>query len=224
MADFFDRLLDRHAPDREAVLLRPRLPGPFERIESLRTEPPEADVPVAPVVPTSPAVPVFDVLRVEREVRTTDRTTVLHTESPPPEQARPAEPAPRPDAPRPAVHPTIPARATTAEPARPVEPRRDERAQPVVAPSPTGSLRVAAAAPVAADAPRTRIAAAAASRTAAPAHRRSTESAPPPAVHVEIGRLEVTAARPQRRPGSAGPQRRDPAVNLADYLSERATS
>lgn len=223
MADFFDRLLDRHAPEREAVLLRPRLPGPFERIESLRTAAPEADEPAALVAPAPLPEPSFDVLRVEREVRTTDRTTVVRIEPPPPEQARPAEPAPRSDAPRPVARPAAAARATTAEPAKPVEARRDEREQPMVPPSPTGSLRVAAAAPAPADAPRTRIAAAA-SRTAAPAARRRSSEPANPVVHVEIGRLEVTAAGPRRRTGSAGPRRRDPAVNLADYLSERATT
>jgi len=35
--DFFDRLLARHtAPRPAAVRVRPRLPGPFERVEAVR--------------------------------------------------------------------------------------------------------------------------------------------------------------------------------------------
>ncbi len=38
MPDFFDRLLARHAPGRRGApplaRLRPRLPGPFERVET----------------------------------------------------------------------------------------------------------------------------------------------------------------------------------------------
>jgi hypothetical protein len=164
------------------------------------------------------------VLRLEREVRTTDRVFVVRTKSPPAGPPRPAEPAPRAAAPEPGPRPAATsARAPADEPTKPAEPRRDDRGQPVVLPSSTGSLQAAAAAPVPADAPRTRIAVAAAARTAASATRRRDSRSAEPAVHVEIGRLEVNAARPERRTGSARPLRREPAVNLADYLSERAT-
>ncbi|MFC5804435.1 hypothetical protein ACFPWT_28385, partial [Streptomyces formicae] len=92
MPDYFDRLLARHtvsaaAAVRGATRVRPRLPGPFERVEALRTAPPEPGepaplVPLAPGPSTGPATPV----RHEREVRT-ERETVVRTEA-----VRPGEP------------------------------------------------------------------------------------------------------------------------------------
>lgn len=90
MPDFFDRLAARHDP--AAVRLRPRLPGPFERVDSLPDAAPEAESPVAARVP-APVLREREVRRVEREVHRTDRITVLRTESPV------TEPPPRPDAP-----------------------------------------------------------------------------------------------------------------------------
>ncbi|MFE2177414.1 hypothetical protein ACFXAM_30560, partial [Kitasatospora sp. NPDC059462] len=43
MPDHFDRLLAKSDPDRAGVRVRPRLPGPFERIEPLGPTPPPVD-------------------------------------------------------------------------------------------------------------------------------------------------------------------------------------
>ncbi|MBD3011309.1 hypothetical protein IEJ02_46670, partial [Streptomyces sp. 5-10] len=114
MADYFDRLLARHAPvpapvpvpgsaagggagDRP-VRVRPRLPGPYERIEALRGEPPLPEEPTpARVAPPPVADRYQEVVRHEREVRT-DRHTVVRAEPTPYEDverdAEPPAPAP----------------------------------------------------------------------------------------------------------------------------------
>lgn len=46
MPDYFDRLLARYTPVPAAggaARVRPRLPGPFERVEALRSARPEPD-------------------------------------------------------------------------------------------------------------------------------------------------------------------------------------
>lgn len=85
MPDYFDRLLARYTPVPAAgsgpARVRPRLPGPFERVEALRSRPPEPDQPAA-LIPSAPQ-PAFgpaELVRHEREVRT-DRETVVRTEA-----------------------------------------------------------------------------------------------------------------------------------------------
>lgn len=85
MPDYFDRLLARYTPvpaaGGGAARVRPRLPGPFERVEAMRSGPPEPDEPAA-LIPSAPQ-PVFgpaELVRHEREVRT-DRETVVRTEA-----------------------------------------------------------------------------------------------------------------------------------------------
>ncbi|MDX3821051.1 hypothetical protein PV691_38595, partial [Streptomyces sp. AK08-01A] len=85
MPDYFDRLLARYTPvpaaGAGAARVRPRLPGPFERVEALRSGPPEPDEPAALIPSASrPALGPAESVRHEREVRT-DRETVVRTEA-----------------------------------------------------------------------------------------------------------------------------------------------
>ncbi|MFE7590927.1 hypothetical protein ACFU6K_16140, partial [Kitasatospora sp. NPDC057512] len=43
MPDYFDRLVAKGGPGGDAVRVRPRLPGPFERIETLGAAPPAVE-------------------------------------------------------------------------------------------------------------------------------------------------------------------------------------
>ncbi|MGW1007853.1 hypothetical protein, partial [Streptomyces sp. NPDC002520] len=103
--DFLDRLIARHAaPAPDAVRVRPRLPGPFERVEAVRARTPDpdaADSALWPTATTAPA-PERDLPRpTAAEVRhhTERERTVVRTERSPVEpQARPA-PRPLPEAP-----------------------------------------------------------------------------------------------------------------------------
>ncbi|MEU6128111.1 hypothetical protein ABZ805_02955 [Saccharopolyspora sp. NPDC047091] len=220
MADFFDRLAARHDP--AAVRLQPRLPGPFERVGSLPDPAPEAESPAAARVP-APVLREREVRRVEREVHRTDRITVVRAESPATEPPPRAEAAPRRDAAEPVARLVPPADVTPApEPPRPAREHAPGEPEPVRERG--GSLRPAAATPAPADSPRTRIAAAAAAPRIAPASRRRPPAPAEPVVRVEIGRLQVGAAAPQRPPDRPRAGRRAPAVNLADYLDERAGS
>ncbi|MBT2510689.1 hypothetical protein J7I98_33595 [Streptomyces sp. ISL-98] len=235
MPDYFDRLLARYAPVPAAggaggaARVRPRLPGPFERVEALRSGPQEPDEPAA-LIPSAPG-PAFgpaELVRYEREVRT-DHHTVVRTET-----ARPGEP----ERPAPRVAPeTGPLLRPAANPApgpRPATsdgPRASRRsATPAASESPrnvpTATPRAADPAPVAAVSP-------ALSRRADTATARGAalngvgRRAPKPAervVHVQIGRLEVSAAPPPGagRPATGRPDhtgRRAPALTLDDYLS-----
>ncbi|MGW4074132.1 hypothetical protein ACWELB_11535 [Streptomyces asiaticus] len=241
MADYFDRLLARHAPvpvpgpaagggaGERPVRVRPRLPGPYERIETLRRESPLPEEPTpARVAPPPVADRYQEVVRHEREVRT-DRHTVVRAEPTPYEDvARYAEPP----APAPLLLPS--ARLTAGpNPVAPVAraPRRGTTASPApdATPGAAGSRpgppsadvwSAVAAAPLpprAADATPGREAA------RLPAGRRRARSAQR-TVHVQIGRLEVTAAAPPgadrttgARAGTTG--RRAPALSLEDYLA-----
>nr|WTB34343.1 hypothetical protein OG781_36910 [Streptomyces sp. NBC_00830] len=234
MPDYFDRLLARYTPvpaaGGGAARVRPRLPGPFERVEALRSGPPEPDAPAA-LIPSAPQ-PAFgpaESVRHEREVRT-DRETVVRTEA----AAVPGEPERRAAQAEPVTGPLLcPAVAAPLA------------TRPGAADVPRAARR-GAAAPVA-DAPRTpaaavpRAADAAPQAVSAPARPRGADTAvargaalngvgrraPRPAervVHVQIGRLEVSAApapgasRPEGgRPDHTG--RRAPALTLDDYLS-----
>ncbi|MGW6825813.1 hypothetical protein ACWF92_06895, partial [Streptomyces massasporeus] len=120
--DFLDLLLARHAAPAAqrpgVVRVRPRLAGPFERTEAVRTTAPGPDdaeplwplATPAPETRPDPARPAArEVVRTERE-RTVVRTE--HAPSPAGSAARPArrdepgEPLPRPAAPvRPALRP-----------------------------------------------------------------------------------------------------------------------
>ncbi|WNE94947.1 hypothetical protein PS467_06090 [Streptomyces luomodiensis] len=247
MADYFDRLLARHAPapspgpglgaepvaggaaDGRPVRVRPRLPGPYERIEALRGEPPLPEESAPPRVAPPPAADHHrEVVRHEREVRT-DRQTVVRADPAPYEDIdRYAEiPAPAPlllpstqiaVGPHPAAH-EAPATRRGA-PASPAPGAAPAAAGPASGPPSAGVLSPAAAVPL-----PPRAAAAAMGRETAPlpAGRRRARSAQR-TVHVQIGRLEVTAAAPPgadrsaaARPGATG--RRAPALSLDDYLA-----
>ncbi|MEU8353428.1 hypothetical protein [Streptomyces sp. NPDC048845] len=237
MPDHFDRLLARHAPAVRAALapadgaaparVRPRLPGPFERIESLRSaEPaaePEATAALLPPGP-APAVPRAVPVR-EREIRT-DHHTVVRTEpAAPGETARPAPAPALPPLLVPAadISPERPADADGLGPARPAAPAGTPGPAPA-APAPRAP-RPAAAAPAAAARllPRTAEAAAARDAARSASGRRRPRTAER-TVHVQIGRLEVAAAgAPGTERAASGRSQRSgrpaPAVSLADYLS-----
>ncbi|MFE9727846.1 hypothetical protein ACFYQ5_30845 [Streptomyces sp. NPDC005794] len=236
MPDYFDRLLARYTPVAAAddtgarVRVRPRLSGPFERAEALRYGPPEPDEPAA-LIPSAPRADrdLPQPVRPDREVRT-ERHTVVRTERVPQpgetgQPVRPAAPAPllRPSAaPAPKTRPGGAEGARTARRGRPSAP--DE---PAVAPA-------VPAAPV-----RTTAAPARAAALAVPRGSDSTAArgaalgsvgrrAPRPAervVHVQIGRLEVSAAPPpgaNAAPAGRPAQRTGrpaPVLTLDDYLS-----
>ncbi|MEV4969433.1 hypothetical protein [Streptomyces scopuliridis] len=241
MPDYFDRLLARYTPvpgvggaegTGGMARVRPRLPGPYERVEALRSGPQESDEPVS-LIPSAPQ-PVLgqaELVRQEREVRT-DRQTVVRTEAVRPggEPERPAGPAATPSTGPPL--PPLPYRTPRPRAAADDSPRGAWRP---VAPSAAGTPRTAPAtapraaapAPPAATAPlRPRDADSAAARGAAPngVGRRAPKQAER-VVHVQIGRLEVSAAPPPGgdrsstagRPDHTG--RRTPALTLDDYLS-----
>jgi hypothetical protein len=234
MPDYFDRLLARYTPVPAAgsgtARVRPRLPGPFERVEALRSGPPEPDQPAA-LIPSAPQ-PAFgpaELVRHEREVRT-DRETVVRTEAAAVADEPERRTAQDVQGPGPLLRPAVPAPVAS---------------HPVVADVPRAGRRGAASS--AADTPRTPTAAtprateAAPRAASAPARPRGADTAaargaalagvgrraPRPAeriVHVQIGRLEVSAAPPPgaSRLAGGGPEhtgRRAPALTLDDYLS-----
>ncbi|WP_031481593.1 hypothetical protein [Streptomyces bicolor] len=234
--DFLDRLIARHAPaavgPRPGVVrVRPRLPGPFERVEAVRATAPDPDdgtdllwpsttpSDVRPVGTPRPAAPAAR-LHTERE------RTVVRTEH------TPADPAPRP-APRalpdaPLLRPVAPV-ATTPRPTpdaarRAVGRGRSERAvTQSAAPMPNPPGRDAAS-PAAVSTPlRPSAADTAAARDAVrQAAARRPGKAPEQVVQVQIGRLEVTAGPSP----SGGNRQRTPAtgrsgatLSLAEYLA-----
>jgi hypothetical protein len=240
MPDYFDRLLARHAPAPVAARpadgpdgpdgparVRPRLPGPFERIEALRAEPPLPDEPAPLLVGADqPGVRQDGLIRHEREIRT-DRHTVVRTEpAPHGEPDAPADPPPtapllRPatqltPGPRPVAPDTARPERRAASPAGPDAPQRT--AVPARVPSGAAARPAAAASllPRAADSGTDR-----AARSAAATRRRPRTAER--VVHVQIGRLEVSAAgtsgpgRTAARPERAG--RSAPTLSLDDYLS-----
>ncbi|MFE2599553.1 hypothetical protein ACFXCZ_24165 [Streptomyces sp. NPDC059396] len=234
MADYFDRLLARHAPVSAAggaVRVRPRLPGPYERPEAVRTGRPEPDEPAAllPAAP-QPAFGPVESVRLEREVRT-DRQTVVRTEP-----ARPGESERPAVAPPPSAGPVLrPSAAVVPGPRPPVAdgPRTAGRrpvppvSGPVRAPG-AGSVPRAPIAP-AADAPvraRPRDADTVVARGAAAngVGRRASRT-PERVVHVQIGRLEVSAApapgASARTAAGRAAGRAAPALTLDAYLAAR---
>ncbi|MFG1671173.1 hypothetical protein [Streptomyces sp. Y7] len=233
--DFLDRLIARHAPAAagsrpDVVRVRPRLPGPFERVEAVRGTAPEPDegadllwpatAPAAerPGEAPSPAPPVARP-HTERE------RTVVRTEH------TPADPAPRPAARalpetpllRP-VAPVAPGPRPAPDAGRAAGRGRHERgpaqsAAPVPIPPGTDAASPAAVSTP----PRPSAADTAAARDAVrQAAARRPGRAPEQVVQVQIGRLEVTAGPPpsggtRQRTPSAG--RQGAALSLADYLA-----
>ncbi|MBD0840634.1 hypothetical protein [Streptomyces sp. TRM68416] len=230
--DFLDRLLARHTPAAvprpDVVRVRPRLPGPFERVEAVRGTAPEPDD--APDSPWPPAAPHRDAPRPsEVRLRHTERErTVVRTERAPQERDL-----------GPTVVPPAPVRAPLLRPAAPVaaaprtvpetgrrEPGRGrpergsaQNAAPVPVPPGTDAVRPAAVSsplrPSAADT-------AAARDAARQAAARRPGRTPEQVVQVQIGRLEVTAGPP---PGG-GTRQRTPehsragaTLSLAEYLA-----
>lgn len=230
--DFLDRLIARHAPAAarsDVVRVRPRLPGPFERVEAVRGTVPEPDegaellwpstTPSAarPGDPPGPAPAAR--LHTERE-RTIVRTERAPADHPAPRLLNlPEVPLLRPVAP---VEPG-PRPAPEAVP-RAAGQRRSERGATQSAasvPIPPGADAANAAAvstplrPSAADT-------AAARDAVRQAAARRPGKAPEQVVQVQIGRLEVTAGPApsgggrQRTPSTG---RQGATVSLAEYLA-----
>ncbi|MFF9479721.1 hypothetical protein [Streptomyces sp. NPDC014733] len=223
------------SPDRRA-LVRPRLPGPFERLEAVRG-PADGDADgvglPSPRAPGWPAPAPFAGPPPRTEHRSefhtrAERETVIRAEAAPEADRGPAGPGP---GPAPLLRPTATAAPTarTGEGERVVRPRGratgaeapagGREASPWDAdgagPAPSGALRPRADAPVAPRRP--------APPRAAPG-RRGARGPAERVVHVQIGRLEVSAAGAED-PAAGGrparPERRAPAVSLADYLASR---
>ncbi|WP_406264301.1 hypothetical protein OHT93_04045 [Streptomyces sp. NBC_00191] len=234
MPDYFDRLLARYTPVPAAgsgpARVRPRLPGPFERVEALRSGPPEPDQPAA-LIPSAPQ-PAFgpaELVRHEREVRT-DRETVVRTEAAAAAGETERRAVQAVQSPGPLLRPAVPAPLTPRRAASDVpragrrgasaEVPEAQRTQTASAPRATEAVPRAASAPAR---PRGSDTAAARGAALSGVGRR----APRPAervVHVQIGRLEVSAAPPPgaSRPAGGRPEhtgRRTPALTLDDYLS-----
>ncbi|GGX01400.1 hypothetical protein [Streptomyces lomondensis] len=234
--DFLDRLLARHAAPAArrpgVVRVRPRLAGPFERIEAVRAGAPGPDgtEPLWPVAAPAtgprpdPARPAArEVVRTERE------RTVVRTEQAP----APHDPAVRPARPAETEGPLLRPVAATGPALRPVPDSarraagrgRTERAAPVNAasvPTPPGTDAAppaAVSAPLLPSAADTAAARDAARQAAVRRPGRRTEQV----VQVQIGRLEVTAGgAPQGGGGrtrSREAERPRPTVSLADYLA-----
>ncbi|MFE6753857.1 hypothetical protein ACFVDQ_09680 [Streptomyces sp. NPDC057684] len=226
-ADFFDRLLARHtAPRPAAARVRPRLPGPFERVEAVRAAAPAPDedallwpaaTPSAVPLPDAPTPAV-----VAARTHTERERTVVHTE-------RAAEPqGPRPAAPARAEAPLL-RRATSVAPAlRPlpdtgrraaVRAEREPAQTAVSVPVPPGRGAAPHAGsvtlpPSAADPAATRDAV---RQAAARRPARATEQV----VQVQIGRLEVTAGEAPGggRPRTPAAGRAGATLSLAEYLA-----
>ncbi|MET9764535.1 hypothetical protein ABZ016_36650 [Streptomyces sp. NPDC006372] len=235
--DFLDRLLARHATPaarRPGVArVRPRLAGPFERVEAVRAAAPAPDgtEPLWPVAaPAAVARPDAARPAAREAVRTERKRTVVRTEQAP----APFEPAPRPDRPAepegPLLRPATPA-GPVLRPVPDTARRAAGRGRPEQAalmnaasvPTPPGAdaaSPAAVSAPLLPSAADTAAARDAARQAAARRPGRQAEQV----VQVQIGRLEVTAGgTPQG--GGGGPRPRDAeqrpraTVSLADYLA-----
>lgn len=232
--DFFDRLIARHTAGTVpgAARVRPRLPGPFERVEAVRAPAPDPDA-QAPLWPTAaPAAAASAPDRPRpavsgaRQGPERERTVVHDIERV--YDGRPAAPAPRtadPEGPllRP-VTPLLPGPRPAAGPARRTaggqRPEDGSTRTAVPVPSPPGPDTVSRAAVSASLRPSTADTAAAREAVRQAAARRPGR-APEQVVEVRIGRLEVTAAAPAgaaRRRTTAG-ERPGATVSLADYLA-----
>ncbi|MET7838351.1 hypothetical protein ABZT45_06945 [Streptomyces sp. NPDC005356] len=224
--DFLDRLLARHTASRPAAArVRPRLPGPFERVEAVRAAAPapDEDALLWPAA-TPPTVPLPDAPPTVVAARThTERErTVVHTErAAEPQGPRPAAPA-RAEAPLPrpaiSVAPALRPLPDTGRRAA-VRAERDPAQTAVSLPLPPGRdaapHAVSAALPPSAAGPaatRDAVRQAAARRPA-----RATEQV----VQVQIGRLEVTAgeAPGAGRPRTPAAGRAGATLSLTEYLA-----
>ncbi|MEU1306867.1 hypothetical protein ABZ443_45255, partial [Streptomyces shenzhenensis] len=103
--DFLDRLIARHtAPRPAAVRVRPRLPGPFERVEAVRARTPDPDAadpvarPAAAPAPAAEAEPSRPAAAEVRRYPERERTVVRARPAPAEPAVRPVPPAP-PEAP-----------------------------------------------------------------------------------------------------------------------------
>ncbi|MGG2458233.1 hypothetical protein ACO0M4_00105 [Streptomyces sp. RGM 3693] len=260
--DYLGRLLARHAPAPPAdpfgapdgsdvparrTLVRPRLPGPFERVEAVRgpaVDDPDDAGSSSPRASGWPAPAPFagapPRAAPRTEIRTRhERETVIRTAAAPEAERGAADPWPGPvTAPllRPAATAVPGARAAAGDGGAPpgrsgahgtagAAARGASRwGAEAVGPASTGALRPRADA---GPAPRGPAPARAASATG----RRGPRGPAERVVHVQIGRLEVSATgaagseRPAAGARPARPERRAPALNLADYLaSQQRTS
>ncbi|GAP49012.1 hypothetical protein [Streptomyces azureus] len=234
--DFLDRLIARHAPAAAVprpgvVRVRPRLPGPFERVEAVRATAPEPDDGTGLLWPSAtpsavrqgeaprPATPAARP-HTERE------RTVVRTEPAPADPA--PQPAPRalPEAPllRP-VAPVAPGPRPAADAAQRAagrgRPERGSTQSTASAPIPPGADAVPPAAAAALLRPSAAEHAAARDAVRQAAARRPSR-APEQVVQVQIGRLEVTAGTSpsggsrQRTPSAGRP---GTTLSLAEYLA-----
>ncbi|MEV4340789.1 hypothetical protein [Streptomyces sp. NPDC049590] len=229
--DFLDRLIARHtttAPD--AVRVRPRLPGPFERVEAVRPRTPEPDPAGTKGPVTTPGTtPERDGPRPATEIyhRTERERTLVRTEPAPtgPESGKtppavPSEPRLlRPAAPLTAGPHPVP-RTTARGTGRPAPEAGADRIA-ATAPAPVGAEAAPTVVPRAAR-PSAEDTAAARTAVRQSAGRRAGR-APEQVVRVQIGRLEVTAAQPPAgtgsRPGTRPAGRPGATLSLADYLA-----
>ncbi|MFE7559788.1 hypothetical protein [Kitasatospora sp. NPDC057500] len=231
MPDHFDRLLNKGdpVPDRAGtgVRVRPRLPGPFERIETpgpARTPVAVGDEPVVPGRPPAPGVLPRPAAPAPAPTGGAPRVTVGDRRP----AAAPGLPLPR--TPLLVAPPIAPAAAATVEPlvrtaaARPTAAPPDNPA-PLTAPPRTAAPEPSAGAPSAAPRPavaptpgRRATAATAPGRTVGGRARRRQQPVER-VVRVQIGRVEVRAAERApavpRRPEASRPA---PALGLDRYL------
>ncbi|MER7984052.1 hypothetical protein ABTY53_00385 [Streptomyces noursei] len=259
--DYLGRLLARHAPpppdpfgppdgtDAPAArtLVRPRLPGPFERVEAVRgpaADDPDDGGPSSPWSTGRPAAAPFAGAgpRTERwtEVRTRHaRETVVRTEAAPEAERGAAGPWPAPVAApllRTAATAVPGARAAAGDGGAP-RGRQGAHGTPGAADRGASSWGAEAVDPAPAGVLRPRVDAGPVPREPAPARaasatgRRGARGPAERVVHVQIGRVEVSASgaaggdRPATGARPARPERRAPALNLADYLaSQQRTS
>jgi hypothetical protein len=226
--DFLDRLIARHtAPGPAATRVRPRLPGPFERIEAVRTATPGPDEetllwPSATPSVVPPAQPPRPATAPTRTHTERERTVVREERAPEQPASRPSEQAARTEVPllRPA--------AAVAPGPRPLpdvvrrapgrgreEPSRTAVAGTAPRGTDTAPVMVSAA-------PRSGTADTTAARDSVrQAAARRPGRAAEQVVQVQIGRLEVTAApgAPETGPHRGAAQRPGATVSLADYLA-----
>ncbi|NLU71912.1 hypothetical protein HCC61_04300 [Streptomyces sp. HNM0575] len=270
MSDYFDRLLARHVPGvrgaaaggpaggsspgggdssgagagaaARPVRVRPRLAGPFERVEALRERSDAGDGLSAPVTGAPAARPVRTgqgeggVPRTVREIRTERHTVVRDTsaaQAPAPEPARSQRlpdggrlrPAPGP--PRPAGN--TPARQAGRPAARDAGPDGYGAPAAGAAPALVARSGEVVARPAGVRPGDDGLSPERGARQQAAA-RRGGGRRQERVVHVQIGRLEVTAATPPgaARDGAGGTGRQAggrpvPTVSLDDYLARGRT-
>jgi hypothetical protein len=224
--DFLDRLIARHtAPGPASMRVRPRLPGPFERIEAVRaaTAAPDEDTLLWPsatpsaVPPAQAPRPAIAPTRTHTE---RERTVVRETRAPEQPAPRPAEPTARTEPPL--LRPAAPVAPRPLPDAVRRAPGRG-RAEPSRTTA-TGTVRPGTdTAPAAvAVAPRPGSAETTAARNSVrQAAARRPGRAVEQVVQVQIGRLEVTAAPGalEKGPRRGAAQRPGATVSLADYLA-----